>query len=285
MKAVQQLAEKVADLTSSAEVRKIVQQAQDKQLSLFDVAAWPDSMRGMPNDFARCSLFTVRNKTVARVACTQLEVFHYNRDVTMLYTGTELRAHDDELVWLQVMEYAKRQPVGTPVEFSMYRICLDLGWSKNGQNYKRIEQCLSRLYAAGVQVTSDRLGRLESIKMLDEFRMEGRNTAKPLCIIQIDPRLLLLFAGDYYTRVAWEKYRFLSPTARRLYDYLASHRNPNPLPLLAFQNICGSNSTRLKKWREQCREACAELVNAGLVEKAHVTDDNKIACQRNGHTN
>lgn len=279
-KAVEKLAEKVTALSQSADVQRLVEKVQERQLSLFDVVSWPDSMRAIPNDLARCAVFTVRNKSVPRVACTQLPVFHYNRDVTMLFTGTELRAFDDELVWLQVMEYVKRQPLGDLVQFSFYRMCIDLDWPKNGQNYKRIEQSLSRLFAAAIQITSERLGRLESVKFLNEFRMEGRNTARPVCVVQVDPRILLLFAGDYYTSVTWEKYRTLSPTARRLFDYLASHRAPHPLPLMVFQKICGSSSSRMKKWREQCRDACAELVATGLVDAARVTSDDRIECRR-----
>ncbi|MCV5427658.1 plasmid replication initiator TrfA, partial [Escherichia coli] len=34
----------------------------EKQLTLFDIAPWPDSMRALPNDYARSALFTVKNK-------------------------------------------------------------------------------------------------------------------------------------------------------------------------------------------------------------------------------
>ncbi|HBO5164195.1 TPA: hypothetical protein L4W59_006377, partial [Pseudomonas aeruginosa] len=42
---------------------------------------------------------------------------------------------------------------------------------------------------------------------------------------------------------------------------------------------CGSDSTRVKKWREQVGEACEELRGSGLVEHAWVNDD-LVHCKR-----
>ena len=43
--------------------------------------------------------------------------------------------------------------------------------------------------------------------------------------------------------------------------------------------MCGSDSTRVKKWREQVGEACEELRGSGLVENAWVNDD-LVHCKR-----
>jgi hypothetical protein len=77
----------------------------------------------------------------------------------------------------------------------------------------------------------------------------------------------------------WEKYRKLSPTARRLFDYFASHREPYPMKLETFRLMCGSESARLNKWREQVSEACDELHKSGLVESAWV-DHDLVHCKR-----
>jgi hypothetical protein len=77
----------------------------------------------------------------------------------------------------------------------------------------------------------------------------------------------------------WVKYRKLSPTARRLFDYFASHQEPFPLKLETFRLMCGSDSTRLKKWREQVGTACNELHHSGLVESAWIHED-LVYCKR-----
>ncbi|MCS4511821.1 plasmid replication initiator TrfA, partial [Xylophilus ampelinus] len=54
---------------------------------------------------------------------------------------------------------------------------------------------------------------------------------------------------------------------------------PYPLKLETFRLMCGSDSTRPKKWREQVGEACDELRENGLVESAWVNDD-LVHCKR-----
>ena len=43
--------------------------------------------------------------------------------------------------------------------------------------------------------------------------------------------------------------------------------------------MCGSDSARLKKWREQTGQACEELSQSGLIKLSWVQGDS-IYCQR-----
>lgn len=251
----------------------------EQQLTLFDVAPWADDMRALPNDYARSALFTVRNKRVPRAALQGAPIFHVSQAVSITYTGIELRASDDELVWMQVLEYAKRAPAGTPVSFTFYELCNDLAWSINGRYYKMAEECLSRLQATAVKFASERLGRLESVSLVHRFRVVDRGTTNAHCEVQIDADMIMLFSGQHYAKVVWDKYRQLTPGARRLFDYFASHREPFPLAMETFRRMCGSDSTRPKKWREQTKGYCAELTHSGLVESSWLAKD-QIHCVR-----
>ncbi|EHU2785828.1 replication initiator protein A, partial [Acinetobacter baumannii] len=273
------LAKQVSEAKQAALLKHTKQQIKEMQLSLFDIAPWPDTMRAMPNDTARSALFTTRNKKIPREALQNKVIFHVNKDVKITYTGVELRADDDELVWQQVLEYAKRTPIGEPITFTFYELCQDLGWSINGRYYTKAEECLSRLQATAMGFTSDRVGHLESVSLLHRFRVLDRGKKTSRCQVLIDEEIVVLFAGDHYTKFIWEKYRKLSPTARRMFDYFSSHREPYPLKLETFRLMCGSDSTRVKKWREQVGEACEELRGSGLVEHAWVNDD-LVHCKR-----
>lgn len=274
-----ELAEKVSEAKQTALLKNTKQQIKDMQLSLFDLAPWPDHMRALPNDFGRSAIFTVRNKKVPRAALQGQSIYHVNRDVEITYTGIELRADDDELVFAQVLEYAKRTPLGEPVSFTFYELCQDLDWSINGRYYTRAEECLTRLQASAMQFSSQRIGRLESVSLIRRFRVLDRGKRTSRCQVEIDAEIVVLFAGDHYTKFVWEKYRKLSPTARRMFDYFATHKEPYPLKLETFRLMCGSDSTRPKKWREQVGEACDELRENGLVESAWVNDD-LVHCKR-----
>lgn len=253
--------------------------AEQQQLTLFDVAPWGDTMRALPNDYARSALFTVRNKRSPRMALQNHSIYHVNKDVTITYTGVELRAEDDELVWQQVLEYAKRTPLGEPVTFTFFELCQNLGWSINGRYYTKAEECLSRLQASAMQFSSKRIGRLESLSLISRFRVLDRGKKNSRCQVVIDEEMVALFAGDHYTKFIWEKYRKLSPTARRMFDYFASHQEPFPMKLETFRLMCGSESMRVRKWREQVGSACEELRDSGLIEHAWLSDD-LVHCKR-----
>ena len=274
-----ELAEQVSQAKQAALLKHTKQQIKDMQLSLFDLAPWPDHMRALPNDFGRSAIFTVRNKKVPRAALQGQSIYHVNKDVEITYTGIELRADDDELVFAQVLEYAKRTALGEPVSFTFYELCQDLDWSINGRYYTRAEECLTRLQASAMQFSSQRIGRLESVSLIRRFRVLDRGKRTSRCQVEIDAEIVVLFAGDHYTKFVWEKYRKLSPTARRMFDYFATHKEPYPLKLETFRLMCGSDSTRPKKWREQVGEACDELRENGLVESAWVNDD-LVHCKR-----
>ncbi len=277
--AVEKTADKVSEVKQAALLKHTKEQIKAMQLSLFDLAPWGDDMRAMPNDLARAALFTTRNKKTPREVRQQHVIFHVNKNVLITYTGIELRADDDELVWQQVLEYAKRSPVGTPVSFTFYELCTDLGWAINGRYYDKAEECLTRLQATAMQFSSGRIGRLESVSLIHRFRVLDRGKKTSRCQVEIDEEMVVLFAGDHYSKFVWEKYRELSPTARRMFDYFVSHKEPFPLKLETFRLMCGSDSARLKKWREQTGQACEELSQSGLIKLSWVQGDS-IYCQR-----
>jgi len=277
--AIDALAVTVEQAQDVALLKHTKEQIKSLQLSLFDLAPWGDTQRGMPNDFARSALFTVRNKRTPRREMKDEVVFHVMRDVHMSYTGEELRAYDDELVFLQVLEYAKRVPVGEVVTFTLYEFCKDLGWPVNGQYYKRVEDCLNRMKATGVKFSSKRVGRIV-VSLIRKFGfVEQTEKRRSRCWVMLEEEMVFLFAGGHYAKVVWEKYRDLSAITRRMFDYFSTHREPFPLALDTFKQMCGSDVTLAKKWREQANDSCTELQKSGLVKNVWIKDD-LVYCER-----
>jgi hypothetical protein len=79
--AVEALASKVSEAKQTALLKQTKEQIKALQVSLFDIAPWPDHMRALPNDYARSALFTVRNKRTPREAVQNQVLFHVNKDV------------------------------------------------------------------------------------------------------------------------------------------------------------------------------------------------------------
>ena len=248
----------------------------DVQMSLFELAPWSDDQRGIPNVLARSALFTTRHPRQPREDCSSLPIYSYDSGVDITYSGKELRAADDELVFQQTLEFAKRRPLGEPVRFTFAEICKAMGWAKSGGAYARIEACLTRLQASALQIASRQVRRLESLSLVRRFAVHERGTRNAYCEVMIEEDMAVLFAGQRYTKLQWARYRALTPTARRLCDWASSHRQPYKLKLESFRLICGSATQKKFKWKQHSCEACDELRESELVEDAFVKGDEVV---------
>ncbi|PSL90801.1 plasmid replication initiator TrfA [Pseudomonas sp. R9.37] len=273
------IAAKVSELKEIERMDRIISDMTQMELSLFDIAPWDDDLRAIPNDWGRSAVFTTRNKGQKRAAYDNQLIYHYNKDVEIHYTGIELRADDDELVWQQILEYAKRSAIGVHVYFTLRQLLIDVGWHINPFYYRRAISCLNRLKATSFQISSPRHSRIKGLSLVKEFEIVTDENKRSICQVELSAHLVVLFANDHYSKVIWVKYRELSPTARRLFDWCVTHKSPYPLKLETFRLICGSESTRPKKWSEQTRAACKELEEAGLVKKTWV-EKGFIHCTR-----
>ncbi len=232
------------------------------QLDLFESIAERNDLRHIPNDYARSSLFTARNKKAPRKSLVHEKLFHYNEHVSILYTGIELRAEDDEIVWLQILNYGKAVSLGEPFEFSVKDLVRDVNWSKSGRNYNRVRECISRLKANEVLTLNNKAyGKSGAISLIQKYEVINDADGRPTQYrVWINPNLILLFAGNTFTSHNWEVYRDLSPVARRLADYIESHKHPFPLSLEKFRQMCGSIDAKTFSWRQTVRKACSEVL-------------------------
>ncbi len=148
--------------------------------------------RFIPNDYARSSLYTARNKNEPRKTLTREKLFHYNEYVTIVFTGIELRAEDDEIVWLQILNYGKNVPFGEPFEFSVKDLVEAVNWSKNGRNYDCVRECISRLRANEVlALNSKASGTSASIFLIANYTSANDAKGKPTRYrVWIDPNLI-----------------------------------------------------------------------------------------------
>jgi len=237
-------------------------------------------LRHIPNDYCRSSLFTVRNKREPRRMLMHEKLFHYSETVSIIYTGIELRAEDDEIVWLQILYYGKNVPFGEPFDFSIKDLVRDVNWSKNGRYYDKARECISRLKANEILALSPKAyGKSGAISLIQNYTVVNDAEGKPTQYrVFIDPKLIILFAGNTFTSHTWESYRDLSPVARRLADYIESHKHPHPLALERFRKICNSKDASLTSWRQTVGKACAELVDAKIVVVAGVSKRDQICC-------
>jgi hypothetical protein len=70
--------------------------------------------------------------------------------------------------------------------------------------------------------------------------------------------LVLLFGGNTFTGHNWEINHDLSPVARRLAEYIESHKPPFPLSLEKFRQMCGSRTATPEAGDRQLRKRAAK---------------------------
>jgi len=246
------------------------EEAERRKHMVVQLPLWADEVRALPNESCRAALFTVRRARKRRVY-TDESIFVVG-DGKIGYTGIELRAENDELVWLQVLHYAKDFPLGRWVEFTPYQLCKDIGWTPTGPNYKLLRECLLRLKATALTVESKRLAGGLALSLIGDFLWkDAAGKVRTRYAVQVPAEIREWFGEHNFTRLHWEIYRNLPPVARRLYDYAASHRDPYALKAETVYQLCGSDAESIENFRKILRRNVTALDESGLLKKVDMT--------------
>ena len=251
---------------------------------LFPATLFKSTYRNIPNDFARSCLFTARSARVERKTFTREKLFHITESVEFLYTGQELRSLDDELIWLQLVDYCRSTPLGEYTEFDIRQLMNDVGWKTTGHYYKKVRESISRLKATEIYIKNNAtFGTSGGISLINDYIgvNQGNQTEPTKYKISINKELIVLFAGGTFTNIPWGKYKSLTPMGRRLADYALSHKYPNPIRIQLFLQLCGSEQVDSNEHvkLKTARKVCLELMTKGVVKYAYVTDG-KIVIDR-----
>lgn len=234
---------------------------------------WAESLRCLPNEIVRSSLFNARNRKSPRTYLkkTEIAVIGGGR---ITFQGEELR-QDDETVWLQLIHLAKERPLGQSVEFTPYGFCKSIGWPICNSSYLRLRICLDRMQATALGIHSERLKTGVSLSMLPIFAWQDQDgkTLKKYRV-QVAPRLVELFSDIHFTRLEWRQ-RLALPDgiATWLHGYFASHREPYPVKISTIKYGSGMTTERPAKVRELIARALAELERVGFLKSWEIVGD------------
>lgn len=228
------------------------------------LSIWPERVRALPNTLARCALFTAAGKKEPRAQLKRQQLVTL-AGAELSYTGEELR-QDDQDVWLQVVHTARQHPLGDRVELSGHSIIRALGWGRSADCYARLRASLMRMTECTVWSTQE--GRNPwSGRLIHETRLHGElGTGDGTWALQLDPKIVALFAPNGVSLVEWEQRLTLKPLAKWLHSFYSTHANPYPYRVPTLHQLCGSKSSRMSHFRAGLLGSLDELVEAGFLD-------------------
>lgn len=191
------------------------------------LALWPESERGIPNELVRCAVFSAKNRKERR------EVYRANSPLIVpvigggevVYIGEELR-QDDETVWMQLVHLAK-EARSECVSFTPYSFLKAVKWPIKGTSYTRLLTSIRRLATSGLEVYSSRFDKGVSTKLIAKYEYsKGTDNPWKVQVFNKDDELLFLF-DKLYSRLDWET-RLTLPegVSTWLHGFFSSHREP-----------------------------------------------------------
>jgi hypothetical protein len=197
------------------------------RLAAGQLALWPESERGIPNELVRCAVFSAKNRKERR------EVYRANAPLVVpvigggevVYIGEELR-QDDETVWMQLVHLSK-EARSEVVTFTPYSFLKAIKWPIKGASYTRLLTSIRRLATSGLEVYSSRFDKGVSTKLIAKYEYsKGTDTPWKVQVFHREDELLFLF-DKLYSRLDWET-RLALPegVTTWLHGFFSSHREP-----------------------------------------------------------
>jgi hypothetical protein len=233
--------------------------AQPKQLKL-----WHEDMRGISKRLSASALFAVRDKRMPRERHTDRVVASL-QNVSMKYSGVELD-QDDHLVFMQLVHFARKEPLGVTVRITGRAALKELGWDTSKESYDRLRDSYKRLLEGTVYIDVDMVGQKGRKKLYGAHLLNAvtadelmADTPQAEWTIKLNPDLANLLTGDEMTMIEWVRHYKLSPLARWLNSFYSTHESPLPYKAATLGSLCGSTQADERGFRFRLKKALEEL--------------------------
>lgn len=230
---------------------------------------WAEDVRGLPNALARSALFTVTgaDRETGKRTMFKKRLVASIRGTKIEYTG-ELLNQNDEDVMLQAIHLSRLMPLGECVEFTAHAFIRQLGWTINSRSYVRLRDCLDRLKATGVIISVDGETKGFNGSLIRKFMWttEDGMTKLTRWRVWLEPEIIALFGPVSYSKIEWDQRLRLSPLAKWMHAFFATHREPFGYKLVTLKELCGSETKQLFHFRKRIKKALAELQEVGFLK-------------------
>ncbi|WP_432262867.1 plasmid replication initiator TrfA [Cupriavidus sp. TMH.W2] len=194
----------------------------------------PMGRLAFPADICRTSLFHVASNNVPRRRCEREFMGQLGANISVLYSGMELR-HDDERVLMQLIQIAQHQAPWAYIEISTIPFAKTASASsrKFGSNdIEQVERSLWRFREGLIMLAKGR--NVIPFNAIRDMTVSGAKR-----YIQLDPRMVLLFDNSYVL-LEDKLYHATNGIERQLFKYLQTnpYAEVYPLKILNLFELC-----------------------------------------------
>ena len=259
----------VARLTALAETAQQHPDAQEPRgpAKVIQLPLWPEATRGAPNAVLRAALFAAIQGKGRRYM--NREVLAAQRGVTVRFTGMQLDQSDLD-VWEQALHLARTQALGTRCYFTARGFLKALARQASGQNLEWLKSSMARLAGAVVEISD---GRQTYFGTLIERGVRDEETGR--YVVEINPDLAAFYGRSQWTQIDWEQRQLMrsKPLALWLHGFYASHAEPHALTVEYLHKLSGSQTKRLRKFKENLTQALRDLEAIGAIKAFEIVGD------------
>jgi hypothetical protein len=244
------------------------------QLRLFP--GWGNDTRGMSKSLARSALFAVRDKRAERERYDNAVIASIE-GLEIRYSGEELR-QDDHDVFMQLCHLARDENIGEVVHISGLQALEGLKWGRSQEDYDRLRSCYKRLLEGTVYVTkteSDRTGKVKRKTQMfgshlfssvsAEIDGDSIESLSARWTIRLNKELARIINGNEMTLIRWAADKKLTPLAKWLHRFYATHEKPFDYKAETLHSLCGSRQASMAAFRQKLKGALQELQDAGFI--------------------
>ena len=245
---------------------QVEERGRNKPAKIVQFPLWSEPSRGVPNSALRGALFAaIQGKDRQYMKRKLLSV---QKGMEIRFTGMQLNQSDLD-VWEQVLHLARMHPLGTCCDFTAHAFLKALGRSTGKPMHEWLKDTFARLAAAVAEITHNRKTYFGPL-------IEGgiRDESTGLYVLHINPELVKLYGAGMWTALDWQQRQQLrrKPLALWLHGFYASHANPYPMRIEKLMQLSGSQTKRLRRFKEALVKALENLKTIGTILDFEIKD-------------
>lgn len=234
------------------------------------------NIRIMPNCFARSNLFSVSDTRSPRKYFDNVQVSS-PKGITLYYKGEELRQDDADvflaLMFLFTNSNSKKETMTTEVSFLPKEIFQLMGWPYRNFYIDKLKGCLNRMKEGNFRYY-EKFG-ITAISIFSYVHYPIECKDKSPYIVQVSNDIFKLFDNNF-TKINVHTRLKLTPMARWLYSFYATHTEAYPHKVSTLKEYCGSTCKDMKNFRAILKSGFDELVEANFLHSFHFEKTNDL---------